>query len=85
MDQVAHMATQLKRNTLHFSEMLRKDQAVVEETKEKLESNFDVMQKERLRLRDHRSKSWGTTWLTVLVVLAVLILFVMMVGIIRLT
>ncbi|KAG6860441.1 hypothetical protein C0995_011081 [Termitomyces sp. Mi166 len=84
-DQIAQMATQLKRNTVHFSEMLRKDQTVVEEAKEKLESNFDVMQKERLRLRDHRGKSWGTTGLTVLVVVAVLILFVIMVGIIRFT
>ncbi|KAH0580296.1 hypothetical protein H2248_001809 [Termitomyces sp. 'cryptogamus'] len=84
-DQISQMATQLKRNTVHFSELLTKDKAVVEETKEKLESNFDVMQKERLRLRDHRGKSWGTTWLSVLVMVTVLLLFVIMVGIIRFT
>ncbi|KAG6863863.1 hypothetical protein C0991_002562, partial [Blastosporella zonata] len=55
--QMNQMASQLKRNALHFSDSLARDAAVVEETQTKLESNFDVMQKERVRLRDHRGKS----------------------------
>jgi hypothetical protein len=84
-DQLAQMATQLKRNAVHFSESLAKDQAVVEDTQQKLESNFDIMQKERVRLRDHRGKSTSTTCLVVLIVLTVVLLFVLMVSIIRFT
>ncbi|KAF8069884.1 hypothetical protein FPV67DRAFT_1485240, partial [Lyophyllum atratum] len=84
-DQLAQMATQLKRNAVHFSDTLSRDQAVVEETQGKLEGNFDVMQKERIRLRDHRGKSWGTTWLVMAIVFTVVLLFMLMVSIIRFT
>lgn len=84
-DQLAQMATQLKRNAVHFSGTLARDQAVVEETKTKLESNFDDMHKERIRLRDHRGKSGSTTCLVVLIVLTVVLLFMLMVSIIRFT
>jgi len=83
--QLAQMATQLKRNAIHFSDTLAKDQAVVEETKLKLESNFDELQKERTRLRDHSGKSRGTTWLTAFSVIAVLVSFFVMFFIIRFT
>ena len=59
--QLAQTATQLKRNAIHFSGTLARDQVVVEETKLKLESNFDELQKERTRLGDHSGKSLGTT------------------------
>ena len=59
------MATQLKRNAIHFSESLAKDQAVVAEAQEKLEGNYDVMKKERLRVRDLRGKTGGTTCLLI--------------------
>ncbi|KAG5643308.1 hypothetical protein DXG03_001192 [Asterophora parasitica] len=84
-DQLAQMATQLKRNAVHFADTLSRDQAVVEETQQKIESNFDVMQKERVRLRDHRGKSGSTTCLVVLIVIAVVLLFMLMVSIIRFT
>jgi SNARE protein 1 len=82
-NQLAQMATQLKRNAQHFSDSLVKDKAVVEEVQEKLEGNYTVMLKERLRLRDFRGKSGSTTWLVVGVIVAVLLMFVMMVGVIR--
>ncbi|KAF8658397.1 hypothetical protein AX16_002005 [Volvariella volvacea WC 439] len=84
-DQLAQMATQLKRNAIHFSNSLEKDAAIVEETQQKLESNFDMMQKERVRLRDHSSKSTGTTCYTVFIVIAVLVIFMFMVSLIRFT
>ena len=84
-EQLAQMVVQLKRNALHFSETLEKDKAIVEEAQQKLEGNFDVMQKERIRLRDHRGKSGSTTWLVVGIVLTVALLFVMIVLLIRLT
>ena len=81
--QLEQMARQLKRNAIHFSTSLATDKAVVEEAQEKLESNFDVMSLQRVKLRDHSSKSSSTTWLTVGIVLLVLLLFVVMVGVIR--
>lgn len=77
------MATQLKRNALHFSDSLAKDKAVIEETQEKLEGNLGTMLKERLRLRDFRSKGRSTTYLVVGIVLAVLLLFIFTVAAIR--
>ncbi|KAI9061712.1 hypothetical protein FKP32DRAFT_1575345 [Trametes sanguinea] len=83
--QLAQMATQLKRNAVHFADALEKDKAVVQETQEKLELNHDVMSKERVRLRDHRSKSWGTTWITILSIVVVLIGFFLTFLVIRVT
>ena len=83
--QLAQMATQLKRNAVHFSDSLAKDQAVVEEAGLKLESNFDSLHKERTRLRDHSGKSRGTTWLTVFSIIVVFISFIVMFFIIRFT
>ena len=83
--QLAQMATQLKRNAIHFSDTLAKDQAVVEEAGLKLESNFDSLHKERTRLRDHSGKSRGTTWLTLFSIIVVFVSFIVMFFIIRFT
>jgi SNARE protein 1 len=83
--QLAQMATQLKRNALHFSESLVKDQSVVEEAQEKLEKNYGFMKTERTRLRDHGGKSSSTTWLTMGSMVIVAVAFVVMFLIIRLT
>ena len=83
--QLAQMATQLKRNAIHFSDTLAKDQVVVEEANLKMESNYDSMLKERTRLRDHSGKSRGTTWLTLFSIIAVFVSFFFMFFIIRLT
>lgn len=79
------MATQLRRNATHFSASLEKDKSVVEAMQEKVEGNFDFMKRERIRLRDFRGKSGGTTCLVMMSVLVVLIAFILMVFIIRLT
>jgi len=84
-DQLAQMATQLKRNAIHFSDSLAKDQAVVEDAQLKIEGNYDVLKKERLRVRDLRGKSGSTTCLVVMSVVAVLVAFVIMVLVIRAT
>ncbi|KAI0633503.1 hypothetical protein C8Q77DRAFT_1157708 [Trametes polyzona] len=83
--QLAQMATQLKRNAVHFADALDKDKAVVLEAQEKLERNHDVMSKERVRLRDHHSKSWGTTWITMLSIVVALIGFLLTFFVIRFT
>jgi hypothetical protein len=84
-EQLAQMAAQLKRNAVHFANALEKDKAVVEDAQGKMERNFDVLSKERVRLRDHRSKSWGTTWLVVLSMLVAAIGFVLTFFVIRIT
>lgn len=77
------MATQLKRNAMHFSDSLAKDKAVIDETHEKLEGNFGVMLKERIRLRNFRGKSGSTTCMVIGIVVAVLVLFMAMISVIR--
>jgi hypothetical protein len=81
--QLELMAAQLKRNAIHFSTSLAKDQAVVEDAQQKLEGNYDVMMKERVRLRDHRGKSGSTTCMVLAIVALVLALFILMISIIR--
>jgi len=84
-EQLALMATQLRRNATHFSESLEKDKTVVEMMQEKLEGNFDFMTRERIRIRDFRGKSGGTTCLVIMSVIVVLIAFILMVFLIRVT
>lgn len=81
--QLEMMAAQLKRNAIHFSTSLAKDQAVVEDAQQKLEGNYDEMMKERVRLRDHRGKSGSTTCMVLAIVALVLVLFIFMISIIR--
>ncbi|GJE92825.1 SNARE domain-containing protein [Phanerochaete sordida] len=84
-EQLAAMAAQLKRNAMHFAGALDADKAVVQAAQEKLERNHDVMSKERVRLRDHRSKSWGTTWLVILSMVVAVVGFIMTFFIIKFT
>lgn len=79
------MATQLRRNATHFSESLEKDKSVLVSMQEKVEGNFDFMKRERIRLRDFRGKSGGTTCLVIMSIVVMLIAFILMVFIIRLT
>jgi len=83
--QLAMMSGQLRRNAMHFSESLARDQTVMKDAEEKISQNYDTMKRERVRLRDHHGKSWGTTCLTVSSVLVVAIAFVMMYLLIRFT
>ncbi|THH14283.1 hypothetical protein EW146_g6026 [Bondarzewia mesenterica] len=83
--QLAQMAGQLRRNAVHFSEALARDQAVVDVAEEKIGANYDAMKKERVRLRDHRAKSMGTTCLTLTSIFVVAVAFIWMFFIIRFT
>ena len=83
--QLAQMAGQLRRNAEHFSTALAADQAVLRNAEEKIGGNYDVMKRERVRLRDHRGKSLGTTCLTITSVLVVASAFLVMFFLIRFT
>lgn len=84
-DQLAQMAAQLKRNAEHFASSLEKDKGVLEGFQGSLEQNHDVMTKERTRLRDHSSKSWGTTWITLLSIVVAIVGFMLTFFVIRFT
>lgn len=84
-DQLAQMARQLKLNARHFSESLEKDKGVMQGVEEKVEMNYDVLTKERVRLRDHRGKSRGTTCLVLLSILVVFVGFFLTFFLIRIT
>jgi hypothetical protein len=83
--QLAQMAGQLRRNAEHFSTALAADQAVLRNAEEKIGANYDVMKRERVRLRDHRGKSLGTTCLTIASVLVVAVAFLVMFFVLRFT
>jgi SNARE protein 1 len=83
--QLAQMAGQLRRNAEHFSTTLAADQAVLRSAEENIGANYDVMKRERVRLRDHRGKSLGTTCLTISSVLVVAIAFLVMFFLLRFT
>ncbi|KAI8642438.1 hypothetical protein BD408DRAFT_416519 [Parasitella parasitica] len=71
------MAKQLKINSQAFGDILSKDDAVLKEAQQAVESNLDRMTKERQRLDVHYSKSWGTSFMTMALVLFVCIMFVL--------
>jgi hypothetical protein len=83
--QLAQMAGQLRRNAEHFSSALATDQAVLRNAEEKIVANYDGMKRERVRLRDHRGRSIGTTCLTITSVLVVTVAFVVMFFVLRFT
>ena len=75
----------MKRNAMHFAGALDADKALVQAAAGKLETNYDAMTKERVRLRDHRAKSWGTTWLVILSMVVVVVGFILSFFVIRIT
>lgn len=83
--QLAQMATRLKMNSLHFTEALARDRAVMEGAEEKLEGNLSRMKTERTRLKVHSGKSGSTTWIVMLAILTVAIAWIVMFFIIRVT
>lgn len=83
--QLAQMATQLKMNSLHFTEALARDRAVMEGAEEKLEGNLTRMQAERGRLKITGAKRGSTTWIVLFAIFAVAVAWVVMFLIIRIT
>ncbi|KAG9316829.1 hypothetical protein JVU11DRAFT_2895 [Chiua virens] len=84
-EQLAVMATQLRRNATHFSLSLEQDKSIVVTMQEKVEGNFEFMKRERLRLRDFEGRAGARQCLVIMSVVVVLIAFMIMVFIIRLT
>lgn len=83
--QLAEMAKQLRRNAEQFNEALAADEGVLKGAQEKLEENYDLLSKERVRLRDQSGKSGQTTCFIFSTIIMVLIAFVMTFFVIRIT
>lgn len=81
--QMGLMAAQLKRNALYFSDLMAKDQRVMEETEVKLEGNFGYMQQTQTRMKGLREKTGSSTCMRMLIILVVTFLFMFMVSLIR--
>ncbi|KAG9000505.1 hypothetical protein FRB94_005393 [Tulasnella sp. JGI-2019a] len=84
-EQLAQMGHQLKLNALHLANSLAREKGIIEGASEKLENNLGNMTKERVRLRDHSSKSGWTTWIWLGVILCVIFAWIAMFFIIRIT
>lgn len=74
---LGRMAKQLKLNSQAFGDTLSKDDTVLKEAQEAVENNLHTMTRERKRLDEHYSKSWGTSFMTMGVVLFVCIMFLL--------
>jgi len=83
--QLSDMAKHLKANALHFAGSLEKDKAVMESAESQLEKNVDKMSRTRTQLKTVSSKGRGTTWLVLASVVGVIIAFMVMVMLIRIT
>ncbi|KZT62030.1 hypothetical protein CALCODRAFT_514400 [Calocera cornea HHB12733] len=84
-EQLFNMGHQLKLNSIHFGERLAADANVVKDAEEKLVGNLDKMKAERFRLRDYSRTARGTTCLVISCILVVIIAWVMMFVVIRIT
>ncbi|KAI6121831.1 hypothetical protein F5141DRAFT_1194441 [Pisolithus sp. B1] len=76
-EQLALMARQLRRNATHFSDSLARDKVVVDAVQEKLEGNFDILKKERIPVE--------LQCLVIMSVIIVVVAFILMVFVIRVT
>ena len=83
--QLSDMAKHLKANALHFAGSLEKDKAVLESAESQLLKNVDKMSRTRTQLKSVSSKGRGTTWLVLASVVGVIIAFMVMMMLIRIT
>ncbi|KAI7857870.1 vesicle transport protein [Circinella umbellata] len=74
---LSRMAQQLKVNSQSFGDTLANDDKVLHEAQEAVVSNLERLRKERQRLDTHYSKSWGTSFMTMGIVLFVCIMFIL--------
>ncbi|KAJ2382703.1 hypothetical protein GGI23_007306 [Coemansia sp. RSA 2559] len=79
-DDLARMASVLKKNTVDFGELLEKDKKELDETAQHLEKSAAGVGRHGVRLNKYRKRAWGTTgltWLAVLVVVSVFFILVL--------
>ncbi|KAG9104091.1 hypothetical protein FRC06_005574 [Ceratobasidium sp. 370] len=84
-EQLAHMAAQLKRNAQTFAAQLHEDNALVQLAHDQLEGVHTRVKTERTTLRDFRGKSGYTTCMVMGAVVVVMVSWVMMFLLIKVT
>lgn len=85
LSSLTSMSSQLKFNTMSFSQSLAEDKEVMEGAQRKLETNYDKMKQQGGRLDTLRKKSRGTTCAMVGIVASVAVAWVVMLGLIKIT
>ncbi|GHJ89751.1 hypothetical protein NliqN6_6153 [Naganishia liquefaciens] len=83
--QLAEMSHQLKLNAVHFSKSLEDEKGILEASTEVLTRNLDRTQVSKKVLDSVRKKAGGTTWLTIISIVVVMIAFVWTYLLIRFT
>ena len=84
-DQLAQMAAQLKRNAQSFAAQLHEDNALVQLAHDQLEGVHTRVKTEKTTLRDFRGKSGYTTCMVMGAIVVVMISWVMMFFLIKIT
>jgi hypothetical protein len=84
-EQLAQMAAQLKRNAQSFAAQLHEDNALVQLAHDQLEGVHTRVKTERTTLRDFRGKSGYTTCMTIGIIVVVIVAWVMMFFMIKVT
>ncbi|CAE6460802.1 unnamed protein product [Rhizoctonia solani] len=84
-EQLAQMAAQLKRNAQTFAAQLHEDNALVQIAHDQLEGVHTRVKTERTSLRDFSGKSGYTTCMTIGIIIVVIISWVMMFFMIKVT
>ncbi|KAJ1304776.1 hypothetical protein OPQ81_005912 [Rhizoctonia solani] len=84
-EQLAQMAAQLKRNAQTFAAQLHEDNALVQLAHDQLEGVHTRVKTERATLRDFRGKSGYTTCMTIGIIIVVVISWVVMFLMIKVT
>lgn len=79
------MASQLKQNSLYFSENLQKDKGLLTTVEDSMGSGLTGMQKERTRLGAYKKKGGWTTCYVVMAVAGVAVAWFFMFALIRIT
>ncbi|PWN21912.1 hypothetical protein BCV69DRAFT_159792 [Microstroma glucosiphilum] len=83
--ELLRMASILKNQTISFSSALERDRKLLESTDQQLSQNLDLMTRTRGRLGEYAHKARGMGWLTLGTVVMVVITWMLMFVVIKLT
>lgn len=83
--ELLRMASILKNQTISFSSALERDRKLLESTDQQLSQNLDLMTRTRGRLGEYAHKARGMGWLTLGTVIMVVITWMLMFVVIKLT
>lgn len=83
--ELLRMASALRSQSISFSEALERDRKLLESTDEHLAQNLDLMTRTRGKLGEYAHKARGMGWLTLGTIVVVILIWIVMFVIIKLT